>query len=357
MISRNINDDNTLAYLFNKMKSGASDGWQAAVAALQATIASIQTALNNKVSKSGDTMTGVLTMNGKSVINKNPNYSGGDTPSSNSNLHFIVQGKDGNNIAHMSGDVLTTGATRARLTATNGVYTNAIQLVQNADGTRSVAVTDSATWRTALGLGSIATVNSPVPIANGGTGATTAAKAKAALSLGNETHNLVFQGLTSTGQIAGFTFKSNGSGSSYNGNSFVLGIQDTGIFLWDSTDATTRWSLTNPLAINRGGTGQTAVSHVTSGVATAGSNITVQAQHFYQWGKLAQVSLQIKTSAAISADATIATIASGKRPACAIYAFDSYNGRIEFATDGKVITRHSLSNGATVYIYTVYMLP
>lgn len=38
--------------------------------------------------------------------------------------------------------------------------------------------------RSALGLGTLATINSPLPVANGGTGATTAADARAALGLG-----------------------------------------------------------------------------------------------------------------------------------------------------------------------------
>ncbi|MCL2037452.1 hypothetical protein FWG95_00355 [Candidatus Saccharibacteria bacterium] len=44
---------------------------------------------------------------------------------------------------------------------------------------------DPATARTYLGLGNLATMNSPLPVANGGTGATTAANARTGLGLGN----------------------------------------------------------------------------------------------------------------------------------------------------------------------------
>ena len=53
-LNRNINDDSTLAYLFNKTRQGASDALQKAIDAINATIASIQKALNNKVSKTGN---------------------------------------------------------------------------------------------------------------------------------------------------------------------------------------------------------------------------------------------------------------------------------------------------------------
>lgn len=43
----------------------------------------------------------------------------------------------------------------------------------------------ASAMRTTLGLGSLATINSPVPIANGGTGATTAANARTGLGLGS----------------------------------------------------------------------------------------------------------------------------------------------------------------------------
>ena len=95
-------------------------------------------------------------------------------------------------------------------------------------GTGSSTAADA---RTALGLGTIATVNSPVPINKGGTGQTTAAAARNALGLGNTTGALPIAN-GGTGQTTAAAARN------------ALGLGNT----------------TGALPIANGGTGQTTAS-------------------------------------------------------------------------------------------------
>lgn len=73
----------------------------------------------------------------------------------------------------------------------------------------AASISDKASWRAALGLGAMATVDSPVPVANGGTGATGAAQA---------VDNLVWHGnnpVTSTGSDTVSVWGSKGFGLSF----------------------------------------------------------------------------------------------------------------------------------------------
>lgn len=70
---------------------------------------------------------------------------------------------------------VTQKATNTQI-VTSALNATPVTLAQGGTG-----ATTAAAARTALGLGSIATINSPVPLANGGTGSTTAAAALTAI--------------------------------------------------------------------------------------------------------------------------------------------------------------------------------
>ena len=74
-----------------------------------------------------------------------------------------------------------------------------------------------------------------------------------------------------------------------------------------------------PVTIRQGGSGQTGTTHTTtvSEILTAEEGWTVTSADYWQWGKLAMVQINIRTTQEVtmSTDTTIATIAAGKRPA------------------------------------------
>lgn len=122
--------------------------------------------LTSFVKKTGDTMSGKLTVENYIDVKNARNitiYSDqnlGDARSSDYwNSYFQVYDKDntqGGAVTGVSTIFGTDGASRVTLHATrkNGSGTrvaNQLNLIQRADGTRSVNVSDSAAWRTAIG--------------------------------------------------------------------------------------------------------------------------------------------------------------------------------------------------------------
>lgn len=144
--------------------------------------------------------------------------------------------------------------------------------------------TTASAARTALGLGTIATVNSPVPIANGGTGATTANAALNALLPSQATHaNKV---LTTDGTNTSWTSKT-ASGLADPGSNGV--VARTAL---DTTVARTITAGTNISVSNGDGvSGNPTVSFngptLNSGTYTPGVlNSTAGNSHFVQLGDL-----------------------------------------------------------------------
>ena len=99
-----------------------------------------------------------------------------------------------------------------------------------------------------------------------------------------------------------------------------------------------------PITIAQGGTGQTAVSSVTtiSSIITAASGFSISSATYKQWGKLAMVNIKFKkNSTAISSntDMTLGTLVSGKRPSLYCQASQYPNGSVSHAwiTSGGVV--------------------
>ena len=175
MITRNINDDNTLAYLFNKVFEKVK-GW-------------VTPLLDGKVSKTGDTMTGDLVISNRSLYIKNTTYASQDTPSSSSMKYVYFRDKNDHNIAYFGSNISSSGKSGMILAAgrqvesssTPGTYSqveNIVGLYVDSNGNRTVDITNAgskAAWRSALGLGTSGAL--PITIAQGGTGATDATSA------------------------------------------------------------------------------------------------------------------------------------------------------------------------------------
>lgn len=162
------------------------------VGGLSSDITSLQ---NNKVSKSGDTMTGVLdwTAGRPRVISagtaymdcKNSVYTS-DKTSTNSTGGaartiggFYCRGKDDANIGVMNTEMAPTGNNYLQLVAfnkkTNGdSVTNCFRVFANKDGTATYGMSSPANFRSALGLGTLATMSNCNGVTSNGGGGKTA---------------------------------------------------------------------------------------------------------------------------------------------------------------------------------------
>ena len=128
----------------------------------------VKTALDGKVSKTGDTMTGDLNLKSTShTIGTAPSATASDRRLYFRDLAGTVLGKLQNIFTSANAIGMQLGAQR---TVNGSLIENNVSLYVNEDGTRSVAVTEAAKWRAALGLGSSGDL--PLTIGQGGTGAT-----------------------------------------------------------------------------------------------------------------------------------------------------------------------------------------
>lgn len=133
---------------------------------LQEIVSSINSLISNisgKVSKAGDTMTGTLFV--ERDVNADAYHAAKTTlcsidepPTSSTHTLYslVAYDKDSNIIGYLRDYIGTDGSTGVDLNARNLVNgsgnTNGISLVMKPDGTREVAVTAPAAWRTALGV-------------------------------------------------------------------------------------------------------------------------------------------------------------------------------------------------------------
>lgn len=111
------------------------------------------------------------------------------------------------------------------------------------------------------------------------------------------------------------------------------------------------------------GLGATATTTTISNIATAASNSTIVSASYAEWGKLASVELEITRSinTGTTADVTVATLVSGKRPAVNSPAVLRYLGNIYYAyvqTNGQIRFRtpNSIPSGTSLIFNAVYLL-
>jgi len=359
-LNRNINDDSTLAYLFNKTRQGASDALDKAIAAVKELF----------VKKSGDTMTGGLVILRPSGVGEYQlllkSTNDDLTNATDTDIHsnsVLFRDKNDHRFGVIRSKHNVDGSYGLWIAGlkSDGSVGSGVQLLYN--GNNPAVVIDSpGAWRSALGLGSIATVNSPVPVANGGTGATSAAKAKENLDLGSEAQNFaVAPSGAYTGQIALFGFTDLNSESAYNGHRMSIVVNDTGLSLWDETSSTSRWSLNLPLAITSGGSGQTdaSVTSTISDIATAGSNITIADASFAKWGEVGQIRLRLTATANIAANSVVATIKTGKRPAITTSLAEMNNKNtawVSASNPGQISINSAISSGSGVILQGTYII-
>ena len=113
------------------------------------------------------------------------------------------------------------------------------------------------------------------------------------------------------------------------------------------------------LSIARGGTGSTGTTYTEtiSSVVTKGTNITISNARYAQWGKIAQISLVLKTTAALSGNTVVATLVNGKHPQTFTGATVNYDGTGMIYTNGAIHVNKSYASGTTLNIEATYILP
>lgn len=124
-------------------------------------------------------------------------------------------------------------------------------------------------------------------------------------------------------------------------------------------DASNITSGTIPVA--RGGTGQSGLvsEYVVANVATAGTGCSILGVQYHQWGKVAQLYIGIRCTSAKSSGDVLATIVSGKRPMMTTPLTNLANASQFCAVydNGQVQAKSSLAAGAEVYVIGTYLLP
>jgi len=243
---------------------------------------------DDKVSKSGDTMTGGLVMDNSNVSIRDPVIRLGTRPAANHwTMQFRILDSIGEAIAWIRAVAGANGQTGIQLYGRNIVSgtgkNNYLGLYMSDAGAATVDINQPAAWRKALGLGSTSGAL-PITVAQGGTGAATAAA------------KTVFAG-PSSGSPAAPSFR-------------PLTSADLPPISLDN--------FTGILPVDNGGTGATAVTttSVVSEIATAASGFTITAANYSVWGKVATIRVFVRATAAVTGTGwnTVATIASGKRP-------------------------------------------
>lgn len=153
-------------------------------------IAEHETDIDGKVSKSGDTMTDNLLLqnNSSNVAVRIYGYEAEvGTASAKQTGPVTFLDKNGTAVGQVYGGVDGSGnphlALYGRRVVNGSTVYNTLQLTVDSNGNRIVTITAPQAWRSALGLGTSGAL--PITIAQGGTGATTAAGAVANLGFGS----------------------------------------------------------------------------------------------------------------------------------------------------------------------------
>ena len=151
-----------------------------------------------------------------------------------------------------------------------------------------------------------------------------------------------------------------GNGSSDTNRSNALALDWDGN-MWITGNLSASGSLTvgSPVAINMGGTGQTAVETVStiSSIITADSNWNITACYIYKWGKMVMFRCLAKPTNAVSGSGNVVgTIKSAYRPAVQAMAVYGYNSGCRIMTNGEVQMSGSVSAGTSITISSTYLL-
>ena len=151
-----------------------------------------------------------------------------------------------------------------------------------------------------------------------------------------------------------------GNGSSDTNRSNALALDwDGNMWITGNMSVSGSLSVGSPVAINMGGTGQTAIETVStiSSIITADSNWTITACYIYKWGKMVMFRCLAKPTNAVSGSGNVVgTLKSAYRPAVQAMAVYGYNSGCRIMTNGEVQMSGSVSAGTSITISSTYLL-
>ena len=151
-----------------------------------------------------------------------------------------------------------------------------------------------------------------------------------------------------------------GNGSSDTNRSNALALDwDGNMWITGNMSVSGSLSVGSPVAINMGGTGQTAIETVStiSSIISADSNWTITACYIYKWGKMVMFRCLAKPTNAVSGSGNVVgTIKSAYRPAVQAMAVYGYNSGCRIMTNGEVQMSGSVSAGTSITISSTYLL-
>lgn len=257
----------------------------------------------DKVSKSGDTMTGALIMDDAHHYMDTNEITIGTRPGSNKWSKRISFRDSAKKVfARLQGYQGTNGDVGVQLIGEQVVNgenkVNYLGLYMNDSGSGVVDLYWPSAWRKALGLGNTSG-SLPITVAQGGTGAATAAA------------KTVFAG-PSSGSPAAPSFR-------------TLTSADLPPISLDN--------FTGVLPVDNGGTGATAVTttSVVSEIVTAASGFATAGATCSVWGKIITIRVNMRATQAVTGTGwnTVATIVSGKRPTMYFALSDPNNRKMQ----------------------------
>ena len=349
------------------------------------------------VKKTGDTMTGNLVMDDRSVFAKSEDFKDGDTVDSSGagRARFYLADKDGYNLGYLApyfnsnGDQATLLVARRHIESSNTDVANSLYLYVAPDGTRKIVVSDAAAWRAA-----IAAVNKAGDTMSG------------ALSL--EDGNFTAQGTAPV--VASKNKRMDATASSIEANSYATTCHydkdNRYVAYWQTAQYTTgeirttfcarkyvdgtaadnfirllissagaasvslshpaAWrsalGLSLPVTVGQGGTGAVGVSldNTISNIVTESSGFTFTSAEYAQWGKIAMLHVSFNATAADSSTSwkTVGTVKSQfRRPMVAVVA-QGLNGKTyALMPNGNIQVTGAMSVGSVCEITFTYLLP
>ena len=305
---------------------------------------------DDKVSKSGDTMTGALIMYGADINLRSTTNTIGTVPdTSQSDRHVYFRDKLNTILGKLQSVFMNDGRVGMQLGAQRTIngssLENNLALTIDANGDRFVNISSAVPWRKALGLGTSGAL--PITAAQGGTGAETAAgHAVFAGPNASSAGAPSFRALVADDLPAIPSSKLTGTVPVDNGGTGAATAAGHAVFVGPNASSagapsfralvaadipTLSFSkLTGTLPISKGGTGATGTTTTAVGadIFTIASGFKNGSANFASWGKVAMLRLSVTASAAITTNIwhTVATLTEGKGSAQTLIQND-LNGR------------------------------